>query len=220
MSKKQIFTFLRDLTANNSKEWMDANRKQYQLAKNTWLAEIDLILKRLAVHNPTLEQIKPKETIMRINNNRRFQPDKPLYKDNFGCSIGMGMSNPGFYIHLSPSGSFVGGGIYRPEKEVLQKIREAIDYDGARLRQLASTPPLTDFYGGLDEDDQALKTAPRDFPKDHPEIDLLRRKNFTAIRALSEKEIISDDFPELMEKAYLSLQPLCNYLTQAVNFEE
>ena len=104
MSTKQIFTFLRDLTANNSKEWLDANRKHYQTAKNTWLAEIELILKRLSTHEPSLEQVKPKETIMRINNNRRFQPDKPLYKDNIGWSICMDMSKPGFYINLSPSG--------------------------------------------------------------------------------------------------------------------
>jgi uncharacterized protein (TIGR02453 family) len=220
MSKKYIFDFLRDLSANNSKEWMDEHRKSYHAAKKSWLNEIEKILALLAKHDPKLQQLKPKDTIMRINNNRRFQPDKPVYKDNFACAIGMDGGKPGFYIHLSPVGSFMGGGIYRPDKEVLEKIREAIDYDGARLRKLVSTPPFTKVFDGLSEDDQALKTSPRNYSQEHPEIELLRRKNFAAIVDLTQKEMIAEDFPERVEEAYLAIQPLNGYLLQAVTFEK
>ena len=219
MSKKKIFEFLRDLSANNSKEWMDANRKRYQEARKIWLAEIDLILHRLMVHDPTLEQVRPKDTLMRITNNRRFQPDRPLYRDHFACSPGTDLEKPGFYLHLSPSGSFIGGGIYRPPAAVLQKIREGIDYDGERLKTILSTPPFTDLYQGLDADEQALKTAPRGFSTDHRHIDLLRRKSFTAIMPLTEAQVLAEDFPTLAERAFVAIQPFCNYLTQAVEFE-
>ena len=219
MSKQKIFDFLRDLSANNSKEWMDANRKRYQEAKNIWLAEIELILKRLVTHDPDFEQMRPKDTLMRITNNRRFHPDKPLYRDHFACSPNNDFQKPGFYIHVSPSGSFIGGGVYRPPSPVLQKIREGMDYDGARLKQILSSAPFTDMYSDLDPDEQMLKTAPRGFAKDHPHVDLLRRKSFTAITPLTEAQIVADDFPDLVERAFVCLKPFCDYLTQAVEFE-
>lgn len=199
---------------------MDANRKRYQEAKKIWLAEIELILRRLVTHVPEFEQVRPKDTLMRITNNRRFHPDKPLYRDHFACSPGTDLTKPGFYIHISPSGSFIGGGVYRPPSAVLQKIREGIDYDGNRLKQILSSPPFTYMYTGLDPDEQMLKTAPRGFPKDHPHVDLLRRKSFTAITPLTEAQVLAEDFPALAERAFLSMQPLCDYLLQAVEFEE
>ncbi len=219
MSKQKIFDFLRDLSANNSKDWMDENRKRYHEAKNIWLAEIELILQRLVTHDPDFEQVRPKETLMRITNNRRFHPDKSLYRDHFACSPGTDMTKPGFYIHISPSGSFIGGGVYRPPSPVLQKIREGIDYDGDRLKKILSSSPFTGMYTDLDPDEQMLKTAPRGFPKDHPHLDLLRRKSFTAITPLTEAQVLSSDFPALAEKAFVSMQPLCDYLMQAVEFE-
>lgn len=219
MSKQKIFDFLRDLSANNSKEWMDANRKRYQEAKNIWLAEIELILQRLVTHDPDFEQVRPKETLMRITNNRRFHTDKPLYRDHFACSPGTDLTKPGFYIHISPSGSFIGGGIYRPPSPVLQKIREGIDYDGDRLKKIISSAPFTDMYAGLDPDEQMLKTSPRGFPKDHAHVDLLRRKSFTAITNLTEAQVVSADFPALAERAFVCMKPMCDYLMQAVEFE-
>ena len=219
MSKNKIFAFLRDLSANNSKDWMDANRKRYHEAKAIWLEEIDLILRRLVTHDPTFEQIRPKETLMRITNNRRFQPDKPLYRDHFSCSPGTDLTQAGFYIHISPNGSFIGGGVYRPPADVLQKIREGIDYDGQRLKEIISSAPFIDMFSGLDEDEHQLKTAPRGFPKDHPHIDLLRRKSFTSIVPLTEEQVLAEEFPALAERAYVSLRPMCEYLNRAVNFE-
>ena len=144
MNKKKIYDFLRDLTANNSKEWMDANRKRYTEAKEIWLSEIEQILMRLSAHDPAFEKIKPKDTIMRINTNRRFQPNKPIYKDNFAFSPSS-MEEASFYIHLSPQESFIGGGYYRPESAILQKIRAAIDYNGDELKRIVSTPEFKKF---------------------------------------------------------------------------
>ncbi|MEL6969597.1 MAG: DUF2461 domain-containing protein [Bacteroidota bacterium] len=219
MSKQKIFDFLRDLSANNSKDWMDVNRKRYHEAKDIWLSEIELILRRLVTHDPDFEQMRAKDTLMRITNNRRFHPDKPLYRDHFACSPNTDLQTPGFYIHISPSGSFIGGGIYRPPSPVLQKIREGIDYDGEKFKQILRSAPFTDMYSDLDRDEHMLKTAPRGFAKDHIHVDLLRRKSFTAITPLTEAQVVSDDFPAFAERAYLSLKPFCDYLTQAVKFE-
>jgi uncharacterized protein (TIGR02453 family) len=136
MSKHKIFDFLQGLRENNSKEWMDENRQRYHEAKDIWLEEVAGFLKRLSPHDSTIEKLSPKQTIMRINNNNMFHPDKPTYKDSFGFDPYKGRNRPAFYVHLSPSGSFLYGGLWRPDSDALKKMREAIDYDGEELMKI------------------------------------------------------------------------------------
>ncbi|MEL7531733.1 MAG: DUF2461 domain-containing protein [Bacteroidota bacterium] len=219
MEKQLIYDFLSDLSANNSKEWMHANKKRYQQAKNIWLAEIGKILDRLSQYEPSFAAIEPKKTILRITNNRRFHPDKPLYRDNFGCAPVANMFEPSFYIHISPTESFIGGGLHRPPKENLEKVRAAVDYDGERLKALIQTDEFQHFYGGFSHDPHMLKSSPRAYSVDHPHIDLLRRKSFTAIRPLSQAEFVAEDFVDLAEQAYLTVKPFNDYFKQAIEFE-
>lgn len=218
MNKRKIYDFLRDLKENNSKEWMDANRKRYHEAKQIWLAEIDGMLKRLAKYDPKLGKMRPKETIMRINNNRRFHPEKPVYRDNFAFSPS-GRHDPAFYIHLSPSESFIGGGLYRPDNAILKKVRDAIDYNGDKLLSIVKENAFREFYGGLSDDPDKLKTSPQGYDQEHRHIELLRRKNFTAIHPVTQKEMISDEFIDIVEQAFVTLQPLNAYLKRAIDFE-
>ncbi len=215
---QRVFDFLKNLSANNSKDWMDKNRSSYQEAKDVWLANIDTLLKRLAKHDPQLIHIKPKSTIMRINNNRRFHPDKPIYRSHFAFSPS-GNEGPGFYVHISPGGSFIAGGIHRPDNDTLKKIRAAIDYDGEKLKEIITRDSFVSFFGGLEEDDQLLKTSPRGYSNDHPYIELLKRKNFIAIKAITQEEVISELFADKVEEAFIELAPLNSYLTKAIEFK-
>lgn len=218
MSKRQIFDFLRDLRENNSKEWMDEHRQRYHNAKDAWLEEVDRYLKRLSQHDARLEKLKPKECIMRINNNNVFHPDKPTYKDNFGFDPYRGPGQVSFYLHLSPSGSFVAGGLYHPDRDQLKAVREAIDYDGHKLQKLMAKRDFDDYFGGFGETDDALKTSPRDYSIDHEHIEMLRLKSFVVLHDLTQEEIISDDFIDELEKAFVLIQPFNDYLRKAINF--
>lgn len=219
MNKRKIFDFLRDLRENNSKEWMDDNRERYHEAKEIWLEEVALYLKRLRKYDPKLEAVRPKDTIMRINNNNMFHPDKPTYKDSFGFDPHKGMDKPSFYLHVSPSGSFIAGGLWHPDRDQLQKVREAIDYDGEKLKELMAGNEVQSFFGGFDEDPDALKTSPRDYDIEHRHIDLLRRKNFTVMREVNQKEVLEDDFVDTVERGFLAMQPMLQYLERAIDFE-
>ncbi len=219
MTKNYIFDFLRDLRDNNSKAWMDENRARYHKAKDVWIDKIEQLLKRLQTHDSRLEHLPPKSTLSRINNNRRFHPEKPVYKDFFTFSAPQEKNVPALHISVSPKGSFIGGGFYRPDKDLLEKIRSAIDYDGQQLADIIQEKKLVDFYGGWAEDDQKLKTSPQNYSQEHPQIDLLRRKNFVVMRDLTQEEIKSDDFVDLVEEGFLALQPLLGYLEQAASYQ-
>ncbi|MEM1326951.1 MAG: DUF2461 domain-containing protein [Bacteroidota bacterium] len=218
MSKRKIFEFLRDLNDNNSKDWMDANRGRYEEAKQIWIAECGRILDRLEKHDDYFSKIKPKDTIERINNNLLYHPNKPTYKDHFGFSPSSGKGS-GIYVSAGTSYSFIGGGVHNPSNEVLKQIRGAIDYDGEELQKAIDSKTFQGFWGGLDEDEDKLKTSPKGYTQDHKHIELLRRKHFTASKRITQQDILSDDFPELIEEAYLKLKPLTDYLAKALDEE-
>ena len=221
VDKRYIFQFLRDLKDNNSKDWMDANRDRYHMVKERWLYEIEIILKRLSKHNSVFEAVNPKRTLSRINNNRRFHPEKPTYKNHITCSPAgrKAYHSSTFFISVGPDESFIGGGIYHPAKDILANIRDAIDYDGENLKAILNKKAFRDFYGGLNEYDDKLVTSPQNFSKDHKYIDLINHKSYTATLPLTEKDVISKDFVDLVEEAYLKFRPLDEYLIKAITME-
>lgn len=220
VQKEYIFRFLRDLRANNSKEWMDENRERYHTAKERWIEEVELILKRLQKHDSIFIGVKPKSTLTRINNNRRFQPDKPVYKDFFTATPSGGNGFASVHVSVGPGSSFVGGGAYRPDKEMLDKVRAAFDYNGEAFKEIIDDKQFKKFFGGLnDEMAEKLKTSPQGYSNEHPHVDLLRYKSLVASRDLTEEEVCSDSFVDLVEEAYLTLKPMNAYLNKAIDFE-
>lgn len=218
VEKEYIFRFLRDLGNNNSKDWMDENRNRYDTAKKRWIEEIDLILKRLSEHDTYFEQFKPKDTLSRINNNRRFHPDKPVYKDYFTCAPSTkedAISR--IHISIGVSGSFAGGGLHRPDKENLDKIRGAIDYDGQELLDIINHKDFQNLFGGLADMGSKLKTSPQGYSNEHKYVELLRYKNYLAKKDFTQKEVASENFIDLIEECYLALQPLNHFLRKALS---
>jgi uncharacterized protein (TIGR02453 family) len=114
----------------------------------------------------------------------------------------------------------MGGGFWKPEKETLDMMRSEIDYNGEELKKVIENKKFQDFYGGLGEDPDKLKTSPQNYPNDHTYIELLRYKNFVAVRDLTEKEVVSDSFIDLVEEAYLTVLPFSNFLKKATAKEE
>ena len=211
-----MLLFLRDLSSNNSKEWMDENRSRYREAKDCWIKEVTVILNRLDQYNTGFGFVAPKDTISRINNNRRFHPDKPIYKDFFSCEVsGRNEELSLFYIAVGSSWSFVGGGLHNPTSQQLKAFREAVDYEGDVLEKILGDQKFQNFYGGLTHFRDILKTAPRGYPTDHPYIEYLRYKSITATRDLSDREIISGRFVDLVEEAYVTFKPLEDFLLRA-----
>ncbi|GAB1441879.1 hypothetical protein MASR2M39_07140 [Ignavibacteriales bacterium] len=217
MNTKVILDFLSDLSSNNSKEWMDQNRSRYTEVRNIWMAEVELFLRSLSRFDERLEAVQAKETVHRINNNRRFQPDKPLYKDNFTFTPFMKIAPASFHLSISPGNSFVGGGLYHPPSDLLSKVRQRIEHEGNLLEEILTDSDFLEYYGGLALKDEALKSAPLGYLKDHPQIGLLRMKSFVAIRKLSDKEVIEADLLELVEYSFQLIKPMVDYLNFAID---
>lgn len=209
----QVWEFLKDLAAHNSKDWLDAHRERYHRQKEKVVEFTAAVYNQLATVE-SLPYLDPKKSVTRINNNRKFHPDKPPYKTHFGVMIKRGEERCDFYIHLEPEGCFIGAGVYHPPRAILDAIRHHIHDTGSELAHIVSQPAFRQMFGGLDGD--SLKTAPRDFPKDHPQIELIRRKDFVVMRPMPERAMRSSEVLDQIGQTYQTALPLMQFIDTAM----
>ncbi len=215
MSFQALFDFLRKLQQNNSKVWMDEHRKEYFLVRDFYINWLDELNSELAAIDPNYFDTPGKKAINRINNNLLYHPNRPTYKDHFGAGLDQRSKEGDFYIELGVNESFIGGGYWHPSSKTLRSIRDAIDYDGEKLKTIINKASFKKLFGNLVQDDP-LKTAPKGFSRDHEHIDLLRRRSFAACCTLSNKEVVDASFNEKVIAIYTELLPFRRYLNQAV----
>ncbi len=211
--------FLSDLATHNNKEWMDDNRKQYQEAKNQVIELVAEVLAKISQFDSGMEGIDARKTLFRINRDIRFSKNKDPYKTNFGASLvegGRKSGNPGYYLHIMPDNNFVGGGIYQPDPGTLQKVRQEIDYNGTKLREIIEEKTFRKIYDQPHDADR-LKTAPKGYPKDHPDLDLLQLKHYVFMNQVEQKEVIKDSFVDRTVEAYKVIHPFNQFLKEAIS---
>ena len=157
--------FLRELEANNDRDWFRANRRRYD---EDLLGPARTLAERLAHLGPP--------HFFRPYNNLRFRAGPPL-KEHLGVAIGHGGAGS-YYFDLSLDGLLVGGGLFHPAPDQLERFRVAID----NSRQAAAFERAVSRAeaAGLGLIAPALKRAPRGFPADHPRLERLRLKQMTA----------------------------------------
>ena len=218
MSLSPVLGFLSRLAANNNKEWMDANKKDYLKQKEVFVAFIDQLLKALVPLDEGLTGLQPKDCIFRINRDIRFSPNKSPYKNNFGAAMSPGgkkSPNALYYIHLQPGNSFIAGGIYQPDAEYLKKIRQEIDYNAAELKKIADQPDFKRYFGSITG--EALKTMPKGYPADHPNAELLKFKSYLVSHNFTDQEVGAADFFARCMEIYRVMVPFNNYLNVAIS---
>lgn len=220
MIEKDTLQFLADLKANNNRDWFLANQARYAKYKDNYQRLVREFIDVLSESDPSLKHLEVKDCMFRINRDIRFSKDKSPYKTHMGIWISSGQKKSnlaGYYIHIEPGSSFVAGGVYRPENADLKKIRKEIAFFYDELEKIVSEKSFADTYGDFDRNDETqLKTAPRDFEKDHPAIEFLKLKSFTATRTLSDKELADKNFVRKASEKLLVLKPLNEFLNRAL----
>ncbi|WP_268035135.1 DUF2461 domain-containing protein [Algoriphagus sp. PAP.12] len=214
---RSYLKFLSQLAENNSKEWMDANKKWYQETRGEFLKDVEVFLKQLSELEPEFSTFKPKECVFRQNRDIRFSANKNPYKLNFGAYFSPGgkkSDGPGYYVQVQPGNSFFGGGIWMPPSDVLKKIRKEIDYSGAELEKIESETEFKKLFGEISG--EKLKTSPRDYDADHPYIEYLKLKSFTVTRPISDKDVDSGNYINLAMEGFIKMKPFNDFLAQAI----
>jgi len=218
MPKKDLLNFLTELSINNSKEWMDENRSWYEQEKASFLESVAEILAQLSKWQPGFSELRPKDCVFRQNRDIRFSANKAPYKINMAAYFSVGgkkSEGPGYYVHVQPRGSFVGGGIWMPQAPILKKIRQEIDYSGQELKKLLLSPKIKERFGEMQG--AKLKTSPKGFEKDHLYIEYLRYKSFILSHPLSDEEIRSGTYVSSSLEAFSQMRPFQAFFNKAIS---
>ena len=161
--------FYEQLAADNSRSFWQANKGRFEEYVKQPMVELT---EELADFGPF--------HMFRPYNDVRFSKNKPPYKTQQGA-YGESEGGAGHYVQFSADGLMAGAGYYAMAPDQLERSRSAIDGEttGAELVELVADAEKRKYsISAID----SLKTAPRGYPKDHPRIELLRRKGLIAVQ--------------------------------------
>lgn len=214
------FKFLEGVQQNNHRDWFQAHKTEFEVAKANVLEFAAQLIAGLAKFDPVIPaDLDPRICVMRIYRDVRFSKDKSPYKENFAIAIsakGKNFDGPGYYLHIHPTDSFVAGGCWMPQPDELKAIRQEIDYNGEEIRSIIESNDFKSYFGGLDTS-QKLKTVPKGYEAAHPDIEWLKLKSFTASRPLKTAELCQPDAVQKVLEGFETLYPLMVFLRNALS---
>lgn len=215
-----LFKFLRDLRANNDRDWFQANKERYEDKLRHPAQQF------ISDFGPRLAKISPHfnadprpvgGSLFRIYRDVRFSKDKSPYKTHTGIQFrhkaGKDAHAPGFYLHLEPGQVFVGAGIWHPDGASLKKIRDHLVADPAAWKRAVNGKRFRELF---ELSGASLKRPPRGYDADHPLIEDLKRKDFIAVTRLTQGDVTRPDFIDHFTRLCRAGKPLMRYLCDAV----
>jgi len=218
MLQSTTLKFLKDLKKNNNKSWFDAHRSQYEGAKKDFENFIQSVLDKHCKNDPDLKELEARKCLFRINRDVRFSKDKSPYKTNFGASMDKGGKKSGlagYYFHLEPGKSFLGGGLWVPQPDALKKVRQEIDYCFDEFKKIIAAKKFRSLYGDLYTGEGVqLSKVPQGFEKNNPAADYLKFKSWLVLVDISDAELTSKSLVSNTVDAFLLLQPLIKFLNR------
>lgn len=206
-------SFLQKLSQNNNREWFQANKSDYDAAHLEMISFADSLLSEMNVHD-VIETPSGRKSLFRIYRDVRFGHDKTPYKTHWaGYMRRAGADRRGGYFYrIGLEGAHVMGGFFNPNAQDLLHIRNQLSQDADILRTVTGSKQFQGFFGELLGDQ--LKTAPRGFEKDHPEIDLLRYKQFYVRHDFALEEISKPNFHKKMSQSFQEMKPFFDSMTE------
>ncbi len=210
--KKSSLQYLKDLKENNNRDWFAATKPVFKEAQDNAKAFYAAIRENLEIHDE-IDKFK----LFRIYRDVRFSKDKTPYQPHFAGSFSRKGKHlrGGYYLRIRPGESFLAGGFWEPSKEDIYRIRKEIELDASEMRAILRDKNYSNYFGDTFEGAE-LKSAPRGFDKNHPDIDLIRKKGYIAVRNFTDKEVLDTNFLSELDLTYKALRPFFDYMSDVL----
>jgi uncharacterized protein (TIGR02453 family) len=208
--------FLRDLEANNDREWFQARKEQYEkVVREPMLAAVAAVNRELARFAPDYVT-DPAKAVYRVYRDTRFSKDKTPYKTHVGALMWhqrLGKSGgAAFYFHLSTKEFLMAGGLYHCEPHLLLAVREHIAEHHERLRAILRRKAVQSLLGELQGD--RLSRPPKGWGTDHPAADLLRYKDLLLETTLRAGEALKPSAINEVVSRFRAMAPMLEFLNE------
>ena len=218
----EFISFFKGLAANNNKEYFDANRKIYtKQVKEPFQALILDVRDELAKTDKAFKELELKNALFRINRDIRFSKDKTPYNLHVSAVVSpkgrKDMQELGLYVHLSIDKCFFGGGMYQPEKENLERIRQSILHDASSFKSALNEKNFKSVYGGL-----AQSEVNKVLPKELKEIaaavpEIYNKQYYYMAEYEGQKTILRDDLLPFIVSHYTAAKSFNAWLRSATS---
>ena len=213
-------TFLKGIKKHNDKDWYDAHKDEYKKLRKEFTQLIEELGQEIATFDPAVAKAqkygKPTVKIFRIHRDARFAKDKSKYKTNISGFVSADTKNdrePAYYLSVEPGGkSFLGGGLFNPERLALSEIRDKIELHPKKLQTIEHTDEFKRYFPNGLARTRSLKTAPRGHDPEHEAIGYLRLKSFTAGKNIPDIELQKDKLKTEVLEACKTLYQLNKFL--------
>jgi len=215
-----ILQFLEELADNNNRPWFQDNKWRYESEVlepcQAFIRAFQPRLKKISSFFVASDR-RVGGSLMRVYRDTRFAKDKTPYKTNVGIhfrhEFGRDVHAPGFYVHIASGECFLAVGVWRPDKDSLGHIRQAIVDRPGRWRRARDNRKFLKCFrleGG------SLKSAPRGYNSDHPLIEDLKRTDFVGVCNLKEQEVLDEGFPAKVATCFAASRPFMRFLCEAL----
>jgi len=211
---KQAISFLSAVKKNNNRPWFHANKDKYSVAHENvkafsiaWEAEMN-----------KWDSIEGRK-LFRIYRDVRFSKDKTPYNSHWSMSLKR--TKPylrgGYYLKVTPEGGYLASGFWNPNPSDMKLIRANIDLDAKAFRKAINNKKLKKVWGELEG--ATVKTAPKGYTKEHPDIDLLRHKQLIFSKSYTKKEVLDPKFMKEIVGAYKALRPFLDHMSEILSYD-
>lgn len=203
-----VITFYKELSENNTREWFEPQKKRFKSLE----LEIKQYAEEIKNNLNETDEIEHAK-IFRIYRDVRFSRNKTPFKTHFGISFHRKKPDlrGGYYIHISPGNSFIATGFWNPDKDDLYRIRKEMEVDAKEFREIINKDELKFHWGNLQGEE--VKTAPKGFSKEHPDIDIIRKKQFLFIKKFTDKDVLARNFSKQIITNFKAIRPFFDHMT-------
>lgn len=215
----EFLKFLRELPANNNRDWFQENKKRYEKSVKLPFEEfITDLIEAFAKEGLAVSELSAKDCIFRIYRDVRFGKDKSPYKIHVSALIAPGgrksMNSFGAYVELSGEHVRLYSGAYQPDSELLLQIRQKIYEEPERLQKLISDKKFKENFGEIrgEKNKRINKPFSEIIEKQH----LILNKSFYYFKNYEPEIVLEKDFIQELIKDYKIIQPLNQYFEEAI----
>ena len=229
MKAKKILEFLRDVAANNNRQWFLEHKAEYDAAREEFECGIRDAIARISTFDPTVAHITVKDATYRFYRDTRFSSDKSPYKRHFGAYIaahGKKALHGGYYIHLEPEHCMLSCGNNWLPTNVLTSCRNEIMANTDEWLRCVRGKEFMKYFGtelggvlfdGNGFGIERLKTCPAGFPRDYEYIDYLRMKDYCCWHWVSDDFFDGDGWLDDMERIFKAGKPMMDFINSVID---
>ena len=203
-----ILSFFAELETNNNREWFEPQKKRFK-ALEAEMKQFSADLVEAMNEHDSIDRYK----LFRLYRDVRFSKDKTPFKTHFGISFHREKPalRGGYYLHIKPGDNFIATGFWNPDKDDLKRIRKEMEIDAEEFRDIMAEPSFKTIWGTLEGEE--VKTAPKGFSKEDPNIDLIKKKAYLFTKRYSDKEVLSNNFLQQVNADFQAVRPFFDYMS-------